>query len=135
MPKSVGSGLSRREREILDILYRKGKATVAEVLDEISDPITYSAVRSTLRILVEKGHAAHKEEGKKYVYMPIEPRTTAARSALDQVVHTFFSGNFADAVKAFLNSDKPLAQDELDDMARMIDAARRTAAESERKHE
>jgi BlaI family penicillinase repressor len=131
MPKSIGSGLSRREREILDILFRKGSATVSEVLAEIPDPITYSAVRSTLRILVEKGHAQHREDGKRYVYMPLQSRAKAAQSALQQVVKTFFGGSLSDAVKAFLDSGQDVPEAELEHMAHLIEEARKESEEKE----
>jgi len=133
MPKKIGDGLSRREKEIMDILYEKGEATVAEVLDGIEDPISYSSVRATLRILVEKGHARYQESGKRYVYLPSQPRNRAAQSALKQVVKTFFSGSFSNAVKAFLaDSDAVLTDEELASMAHMIEAARQSQPTDEK---
>src|SRR5580658_10091334 len=102
MPRKIGSGLSMREREMLDILHRLGKATAAEVQEALADPPSYSAVRSILRILEGKGHVAHFEEGKRYTYAPVEPRTSAARNALQTVVRNFFGGSLESAVSAFL---------------------------------
>src|SRR5579883_1702335 len=126
MPKTVGIGLSRRERETLEILYRLGKATAAETLAELKDPITDSAMRSILRTMVEKGYATYTEEGKRYVYSPTQPRSTAAQAALQQVIHTFFHGSLTDAVKAFLaNRDGEISEEELAEMDRLIQHARK----------
>jgi predicted transcriptional regulator len=121
MPKTIGAGLSRREREIVDVLYRKGTASAAEVLAEMPDPPTYSAVRSILRILEEKGHVRHHEEGKKYIYMPTEPPQSAARSALQQMVRTFFDGSIERVVETFLSdADTKLSGDELERLSSLI---------------
>ena len=93
MPRKIGSGLSMREREMLDILHRLRKATAAEVQEALADPPSYSAVRSILRIMEQKGHVAHCEEGKRYVYTAVEPRQSAARAAIQQVVRNFFGGS------------------------------------------
>ena len=82
--------LTRRERQIMDIVYRRGQATAAEVMDEILDPPSYSAIRALLRILEEKGHLRHEQQGPRYVFLPTVAREKARRSALKQVVHTFF---------------------------------------------
>jgi len=125
MPKMIGSGLSRREREILEILHRLGHATVAEVLELLPDPPSYSAVRSILRILEEKGHVRHREEGKRYLYSPVEAPQSAARSALHQVVRNFFGGSLEQAVKAFLaDRDTEISAEELGRLATMIEEAR-----------
>src|ERR1051326_8032806 len=125
MPRMVGSGLSRREREILDILHRLGQATVAEVLELLPEPPSYSAVRSILRILEEKGHVRHREDGKRYLYSPVEPPQSAAHSALLQVVTNFFGGSLEQAVKAFLTDrDAEVSTEELARLSDMIEEAR-----------
>jgi predicted transcriptional regulator len=118
--------LSRRERQIMDALFRRGKATVAEVLADLPDPPSYSAVRALLRILEEKGHATHRKEGRGYVYSPTQPRQTAARSALTQVVRTFFEGSVEQAVAALVSGvDAQLSREELDRLALLIEQAKR----------
>src|SRR5688572_1296816 len=103
MTRTFGSQLSRRERQIMDVLYRNGQATAAEVLEALPDPPGNSAVRTLLRILEEKGHLTHTQEGVRYVYRPTQPRQSAARSALAQVVHTFFGGSVENAVASMLS--------------------------------
>ena len=125
MPKMIGNGLSRREREILDILHRCGRATVAEVLELLPEPPSYSAVRSILRILCEKGHAQFTEDGKRYLYAPVEAPISAARSALNQVVQNFFGGSLEHAVKAFLTDrESEISPEELERLSTMIEDAR-----------
>ncbi|HLM67351.1 MAG TPA: BlaI/MecI/CopY family transcriptional regulator, partial [Longimicrobium sp.] len=87
------AGMSRRERQIMDIVYRRGRATAAEVLDDLPDPPTYSAVRAALRLLEEKGTLAHEMDGKRYVYVPTTPRKQARTTALHHLVRTFFNGS------------------------------------------
>jgi BlaI family transcriptional regulator, penicillinase repressor len=94
--------LSRREREVMDVLYRRGEATVAEVMDDLKDPPTYSAVRSILRVLKEKGHITHRADGPRYVYAPALGRERARKAALDHVVNTFFDGSAERALAALL---------------------------------
>src|SRR5579871_118405 len=126
MPRMIGSGLSRREREMMEVLHRVGKATATEVMEAMPDPPSYSAVRSILRVLEEKGHIRHEEEGKRYLYLPTEPRNAAARSALRNVVQNFFGGSLESAVKTFLSdSDVHLSEEELARMAEAIEQARR----------
>src|SRR5690349_12580974 len=93
-------GLSRRERQIMDVIYRRGQATVAEVLEELPDPPSYSAVRALVRVLEEKGHLRHEERGPRYVFIPTVPREAARRSALKQLVQTFFEGSTEQAMTA-----------------------------------
>src|SRR3954471_349842 len=102
MAKPVGKGLSRRERQIMDVVYRRGPATAAEVLEGLPDPPSYSAVRAMLRVLEEKGHLRHEEKGPRYVYLPTVPREEARQSALSQLVQTFFDGSTEQAVAALL---------------------------------
>jgi predicted transcriptional regulator len=98
-----GSELGRRERQIMDILFRLGRATVAEVLRELPDPPTYSAVRGMLRLLEDKGFITHEREGLRYVYLPAGDTSQARRSALRHLVNTFFGGSGESAVAALLD--------------------------------
>jgi BlaI family transcriptional regulator, penicillinase repressor len=117
--------LSRREREVMDVLYRRGEATVSEVLEELADPPTYSAVRSILRVLKEKGHVAHREDGPRYVYVPAVARDRARRAAMDHLVETFFDGSAEDALAALLRrSDLDLTEAQVKRLAREIRTAR-----------
>lgn len=121
----IGTGLSRREREIVEILHRLGRATAAEVHESMPDAPSYSAVRSILRILEEKGHVQHIEDGKRYVYVPVEPRQIAAQSAMDSVVRTFFGGSLEGAVRSFLSSDDVrISDDELQRLSALIEEAK-----------
>ena len=118
--------LSRRERQIMNIIYRRGRATAAEVLDDLPDPPSYSAVRALLRLLEQKGHLMHQQDGARYVFKPTVSRERARQSALSQVVRTFFDGSTAKAVAALLDlSRSKLSEDELDRLADMIDEARK----------
>ncbi len=122
----IGNGLSRREREVVDILHRLGQATALDVHEAMPSAPTYSAVRSTLRILEEKGQIKHVEDGKRYVYVPAEPRQTAARSALDQVVNTFFGGSLEGVVRTYLsNAETSVSDEELDRLSELIEQAKR----------
>lgn len=116
--------LSRRERQILDILYAKGSATAAEVREALADPPSYSAVRALLRILEEKGHAQHQAQGTRYIYLPLEPRETARNSALTRIVKTFFEGSAAQAAAALVDSGS-LSEEELTRLSDVIDRARK----------
>ena len=119
-------GLSRRERQIMDVLYRRGSATAAEVQENIPDAPSYSAVRALLRILVEKGHIRHSYDGPRYVYAPVVSRPVAQKSALKQLVKTFFDGSTSNAVAALLDmSGKDLSDSELDRLAQMVEEAKR----------
>ena len=115
MPKQRPSeALTRRERQVMDILFRAGEATVAEVMDGLPDPPTYSAVRSVLRILAEKGLVTHKEDGPRYVYLPAANPERAREDALKHVIHTFFDGSTEQAVTALLRiSDAELDDEEV----------------------
>jgi len=126
MVKEAHADLSRRERQIMDIVYRHGKSTAAEVLDELPDPPGYSAVRALLRLLENKGHLTHEQDGTRYVYVPTLSRDKARRSALKQLVKTFFDGSSASAVAALLDISGPeISEEELDRLAKMIDQAKR----------
>jgi len=118
--------LSRRERQIVDILYAQGRATAAEVQAALPDPPSYSAVRAMLRILEEKGHVRHHQDGPRYVYLPTVARDNAKKSALRHVLRTFFDGSTEQAISALLDDASTKMSDaELDRLARMIDQARR----------
>jgi predicted transcriptional regulator len=126
MPRRGVSGLSRRERQIMDAIYRRGRATAAEVLQEVPDPPSYSAVRAMLRVLEEKGHLRHEEQGPRYVFLPTVPREKARRSALKQLVQTFFDGSTEQAVAALLDlSAATLSDAELNRLSALIDQARK----------
>lgn len=98
--------LSRRERQIMDIIYARGQATAADVAAALPNPPTYSAVRALLRILEQKGHVRHEQDGPRYVFLPTVPRDRARRSALKNLVRTFFDGSSAQAAAALLDSAK-----------------------------
>jgi BlaI family transcriptional regulator, penicillinase repressor len=118
--------LSRRERQIMDALFRYGSGTVADVIAAMPDPPSYSAVRAMLRTLEEKGHVKHEEAGPRYVYRPVTARDTARRSALRHLVSTFFNGSAEDAVAALLDAgDRALGDAELARLARRIEHARK----------
>jgi predicted transcriptional regulator len=117
--------LSRRERQIMDVIYRRGRATAAEVLGDIPDPPSYSAVRAMLRLLEEKGHVRHEQDGPRYIFLPMVNRDRARKSALKHVVRTFFNGSAVDAAAALLDSDVKLADADLDRLSAMIDSARK----------
>jgi BlaI family transcriptional regulator, penicillinase repressor len=125
MPEALSSQLSRRERQIMDVIYRHGKVTAAEVLADLPDPPSYSAVRAMLRLLEEKGHVRHEQDGPRYVYLPIVHRDKARRSAMRHLVRTFFDGSTEDAVAALLQNDAGMSDDELERLSRMIDAAKK----------
>ncbi|MBA2687118.1 MAG: BlaI/MecI/CopY family transcriptional regulator [Gemmatimonadaceae bacterium] len=120
------SELSRRERQIMDIIYRRGAATAAEVRDDLADAPSYSAVRALLRILEEKGHVKHEYDGPRFVFTPTVSRPNAQASALKQVIRTFFDGSASHAVAALLDlSRKDLSEAELDKLSKLVDKARR----------
>ena len=115
--------LSRRERQIMDIVYARGRVTAAEVAAALPDPPSYSAVRALLRILEEKGHLRHETEGPRYVFMPTVSRDKARRSALRSLVRTFFDGSAAQAAAALLDSTR-LSDDDVKRLEAIIEKAR-----------
>ena len=118
--------LSRREQQIMDIIYSRGKATATEVLENLPNPPSYSAVRSLLRVLEEKGHLRHTQEGLRYVYAPAVERERVKLSALRRVVQTFFDGSAEEAVAALLDiSQESLSDSELQRMEQLIKQARK----------
>ena len=129
MAKTTGTPhhtLTRRERQIMDILYRRGRATAGEVMAELPGDPSYSTVRAQLRVLEDKGHVNHEEEGLRYVYAPAVPRHAAGKSALRHLVDTFFDGSAEKAVSALLGGEAARLTDaELDRIAAMIAKARK----------
>ena len=118
--------LSRRERQILDVVYRLRRASAAEVHRELPDAPTYTTVRGLLRVLEEKGHLQHREQGKRYVYVPSMPREDAGVSLLLHVVRTYFDGSATEAVRALISSEGgSMAPADLDRLARLVERARR----------
>lgn len=124
MPHPATLDLSRRERQIMSALYRLGPATAAEVLAAIPKPPSYSAIRAHLRVLEEKGHVRHEDDGTRYVYQPTVPRDRARRGALADMVHTFFDGSASQAVAALLDAEPGISKAELDRLMRLIEQAR-----------
>ena len=116
--------LGRRERQIMEVIYRRGQATVAEVREALEDPPGYSAVRTFLNILEEKGHLTHQQVGLRYLYHPTHPRDEAGKAALKQVLRTFYEGSIANSVAALLNDAESLSPDEIAQLIRLIDRAR-----------
>jgi len=118
--------LSRRERQCLDILFRRGQATVAEVQEALTDPPGYSAVRATLNVLVEKGHVQHKQDGPRYVYLPAIPAGSARNAAVQHLVDTFFGGSAEEAAVALLErSDAKISREAVERITRGIQNARK----------
>ena len=121
--------LSRRERQIVDALFRLGRGSAAEVRAELPDPPSYSAVRALLRILEEKGHVRHEQDGPRYVYMPTVARENAKRSALRHLVQTFFEGSATQAISALLDSSSSKLSDaELERLTHILEEARKRGA-------
>src|SRR6476620_8030491 len=126
MAKPSPTTLTRREREIMDILYRRGRATAAEVLEDMASPPTYSAVRALLRILEDEGHIKHVQDGPRYVYLPAVARKDARKSALSHVVTTFFDGSVEQAVATLVESSRSkLSDEELERLAQLIEKAKK----------
>jgi predicted transcriptional regulator len=118
--------LTRREREIMDVLYRLGRATAHDVLDGLAEPPSYSAVRTHLRLLEERGHVRHAQEGARYVYMPAVGRSDARKSALSHVVRTFFGGSVEKAMATLVDSSRAkLSREELDRIGQLIERAKK----------
>lgn len=127
MPKRAASPppeLGRRERQIMEIIYRRGRASASEVLGDLADAPSYSAVRGMLRYLEEKGHLKHEQDGPRYVYMPTSPQQKVRASALSHLVHTFFNGSVGEAAAALLES-KPLSRAEQDRLTQILEKARK----------
>jgi len=126
MRKDGHRNLSRRERQIMDILYQRGRASAAEIQEALPDPPTYSAVRAKLRVLEEKGHVRHEEESLHYVYLPTVARDSARKSALRHMVTTFFEGSVEQTVAALIDlSAARLTAEKLDNIAVIIEQAKK----------
>ncbi len=126
MTRTLPPALSRRERQIMDILYRRGRATASEVMADLPGDPSYSTVRTQLRVLESKGHVRHEEEGLRYIYLPAVARHAARRSALRHLVDTFFEGSTEKVVAALLGGDASrLSDDELDRIAGIVAKARK----------
>jgi BlaI family penicillinase repressor len=116
--------LSRRERQILEVIYRLGSATASEVRKHLPEAPTYTTVRGLLRVLESKGHVRHDEDGGRYIYYPTITKQRAAKSVMQHVVTTFFDGSPAQAMAALLGNDRELGKEELDRLARLVELAR-----------
>lgn len=123
--KKVLHTLTRRERQIMDVLYRRGRATAAEVLEDLHGAPTYSTVRAQLRVLEEKGHVQHEEVGLRYVYSPIVPRHAVRQSALQHLVDTFFEGSTHKVVAALIGDASKVSDAELDRIDELVERARK----------
>ena len=118
--------LSRRERQIMDVLYERGRATAAEILAALPDPPSYSAIRALIKVLEDKGHVKHQEDGPRYVFTPSVPRAKARRNAVKHLLQTFFDDSAGDAVASLLGSSATkLKPEELDKIEQLIARARR----------
>ena len=121
MPRAIHALLTRREREIMDVLFRRGRATAADVMNELPGTPTSSTVRTQLRVLEEKGYVRHEDDGVRYVYAPAVDRRSARRSALKHLVETFFDGSVEQAVAALLGGEASrISDEELDRIADRI---------------
>ena len=125
MPKTIHTALTRREREILDILYRLGRAGVSEVLAELTGNTSYSTVRAQLRVLEDKGHVRHEEENLRYVYMPTVARGAVRQSVLKHIVDTFFDGSPHKVMAALLGGEARIDRAELDRITEVVEKAKR----------
>ena len=122
MGRNPGSDLGKRERQIMEIVYRRGRATASEVLADLADPPTYSTVRAMLRYLEDKGQLRHEQDGPRYVYLPTAPADEVRGSALSHVVRTFFDGSVSMAVASLLETS-PLSREEYERLSRLLDDA------------
>ena len=124
MGPELTTDLSRRERQIMDVLFAMGQATVSDVLERIPDPPSYSAVRATMRVLEEKGHVEHLQDGPRYLYRPVVPQENARSAALGHLVRTFFGGSAELAAAALLGVNRRLTEADLRRLADRVEAAR-----------
>ena len=130
MPAPLLTALTRRERHIMDILFRLGRATAEEVMQELSGEPSYSTVRTQLRVLEQKGHVRHEEVGRKFVYMPVVRRQAVRKSALRHVVDTFFDGSVEKVLAALLGGDAARVSDE--ELKRILDMVEKARKEGQR---
>jgi BlaI family transcriptional regulator, penicillinase repressor len=129
MAKMLHAALSRRERQIMDVLYRRGRATAADVMGDLPGDPSYSTVRTQLRVLEQKGHVEHQEEGLRFVYVPAVPRRSARKSALRHLVETFFDGSAEQVVAAVLGGEGTrISEDELDRIAELVAKAKKESS-------
>jgi BlaI family penicillinase repressor len=129
MTNTLHSTLSRRERQIMDILYKRGRATAADVMADLPGDPSSSTVRTQLRVLEDKGHVTHQEEGLRYVYLPAVPRRAARKSALKHLVETFFDGSAEQVVAAVLGGEGTrISDDELDRIAELVSKAKKESS-------
>ena len=117
--------LSRRERQIMDVLYERGRATAAEILAALPDPPSYSSIRALIKVLEDKGHVKHQEDGPRYVFTPSVPRSKARRNAVKHLLQTFFDDSASEAVASLLGSGAKLKPEELDKIEQLIAKARK----------
>jgi predicted transcriptional regulator len=128
MPNEVITNLSRRERQIMDAIYRLGRATVQDVLEQLPDPPSYSAVRALMRVLEEKEYVKHIQDGPRYVFYPTISREKAKKSALKHLLTTFFNGSLEDAVAALITvAPGDVSNEQLDRLAQLIEQAKKQA--------
>ena len=126
MPRALHTVLTRRERQIMDVLFRRGRATAADVMAELPTVTTYSTIRTQLRVLEQKGHVRHEQDGLRFVYMPAVARRAARKSALRHVVETFFDGSPEKAVAALLGGEATkLSEAQLERIAEIVEKARK----------
>ncbi len=125
-PELSHNALSRRERQIMEIVYKRGRVSVGDVHGALDAPTSYSTVRTQLRVLERKGYLRHEEEGVRYIYMPTVPRHAARKTALKQLVATFFDGSVENVVTALIGAEgRNVSDHELERIAEMVDRARR----------
>jgi len=126
MPNLSEAGLTRRERQIMDVIWQHGQGTAADILEALPDPPSYSAVRALLRILEHKGHLCHEQRGARYVYLPLASQEGVRRTALQRLVNTFFQGSVAQAAQTLLDlSGRELSDEELDRLSVLIEDCRK----------
>ncbi len=122
--KKTPQDLGRRERQILEVVFRLGEASVADVLEQLPNPPSYDSVRTMIRVLERKGFLRHRREGTKYVYRPTQSHAAASRSALSHLMNTFFQGSAADTVAAIFDTKGNLSDEELDQLEQLVERAR-----------
>jgi predicted transcriptional regulator len=120
----VSTALTRRERQIMDVLYRLGRATAAEIMEQLPGSPSNSTVRTQLRVLEAKGRVRHQEQGLRYIYLPTVPRHSARKSALKHLVDTFFDGSSVNVVAALLGGETRVSDEELQRIAELVRSAR-----------
>src|SRR5215471_8721361 len=126
MVKNLHNQLSRRERQIMDVIYQRGQATAADVMENMPSPPSYSAVRAMLRLLEDKGMVRHEQDGQRYVYLPTLSREKARQSAMKQLLQTFFDDSAEQAVAALLDMSRSnMSDSELERLSRLIEEARK----------